>query len=182
MLKLRLSRALAFAGAVVIGIAAAASGQARATPVAAAPATDELLAEVRAIRAEINQAAGTSLRAQLLVARLQLQEQRINTVARQLAEVQERLANTERGLLPMTAQLKNALEEPPPEVSAEQRREVELHRQLLKGQLEQMRRVEQELRGQEASLTAHLAESQSRWSEFNERLDELERMLPTRPR
>lgn len=178
MWKLPLSRALGFAGALVIGIAAAVSGQARTT----APATDELLAEVRGLRAEINQAAGTSLRAQLLVARLQLQEQRINTVARQLTDVQERLANTERVLIPMTAQLKGALEEPPDAASPDQRRDMEQHRQLLKSQLDEMRKVEQELRGQEASLTAHLAEAQSRWADFNERLDELERMLPTRPR
>lgn len=171
-----LCRTVGIVGAVVIGLVGVVSGQARPAP------PDELLAEVRALRAEINQAAGTSLRAQLLVARLQLQEQRINTVARQLADVQERLASTERALVPMTTRLKHAHEEPPAEVSAEQRRDMEQHRQFLKAQLEQMRKLEQGLRGQEASLSAHLAESQSRWSEFNERLDELERMLPTRPR
>jgi len=41
---------------------------------------DELLTEVRALREDVNQAASASIRAQLIVARLQLQEQRINVL------------------------------------------------------------------------------------------------------
>ena len=41
---------------------------------------EELLAEVRSLRSEIRRASDTSIRAQLLVARLQVQEQRINTL------------------------------------------------------------------------------------------------------
>jgi len=55
-------------------------------------AQDALVAEVRALRAEINQVAGAGIRMQLLVARLQLQEQRVFTVARQLTDAQNALA------------------------------------------------------------------------------------------
>src|SRR6186997_289339 len=58
-------------------LAASVSGQGRqpATP------TDELLTEVRALRADINNAAKSEMRAQLLGMRLQLQEQRIGVVS-----------------------------------------------------------------------------------------------------
>lgn len=181
MFRRPLYRTLWIVSVVVIGIVGGVSGQARSTPPPAGPATDELLAELRGLRAEINQAAGTSLRAQLLVARLQLQEQRIDTLARQLTDVQERLAGTERALAPMAAQLKT-LEEPPSGVSPEQQRDMENVGRLLKGQFDQHRKAEQDLRAQEATLSGLLAEAQSRWADFNERLDELERMLPTRPR
>ena len=51
---------------------------------------DELVAEVRALRAEIQQMADSSIRAQLLVARLQVQEQRIAGIARQLSDTGSR--------------------------------------------------------------------------------------------
>ena len=78
---------------VLIGMVAIAAGQG-ARP--AVSPSDDLLAEVRALRAEINQVAGESIRAQLFVARLQLQEQRVNEVTRQLSDVQSRLATVQQ--------------------------------------------------------------------------------------
>ena len=49
------------------------------------------MTEVRALRADIQQMADASIRAQLLVARLQVQEQRIAGIARQLAETEEQM-------------------------------------------------------------------------------------------
>jgi hypothetical protein len=40
--------------------------------------------------------------------------------------------------------------------------------------------AEQQLRAQEAEAAANLAAEQGRWNDFNMRLDELERSLPTR--
>jgi TonB family protein len=53
------------------------------------PDVPELLVEVRALRAEVNRAAGASMRMQLLLARLTLQEQRITSLGRQTAEAQD---------------------------------------------------------------------------------------------
>jgi len=47
---------------------------------------DALLAEVRALRAEVTQVTSAGIRTQVLVARLQLQEQRVLNAARQLAD------------------------------------------------------------------------------------------------
>ena len=57
---------------------------------------DEVLAELRALRAELIEVAHASLRAQLLVARLALQEQRITTVSKELADVHEKLQANDR--------------------------------------------------------------------------------------
>ena len=55
-------------------------------------APDGVLAEIRALRAEINRVANASIRTQLLVARLQLQEQRVVGAAAHLADTRSALA------------------------------------------------------------------------------------------
>jgi chromosome segregation ATPase len=166
---------------VLVALALVGIVSAQARPQAGAPTQDELLAELRALRSDINQVFAASIRSQLLVARLQLQEQRLGSVARQLAEVQERAAGVENGLSRRVAQLKS-FEQPPSGASADQLHEMERALPQMRSEIEQDRKRLAELRTQEASLSGQLSEAQSRWSEFNDRLDELERMLPTRPR
>src|SRR5687767_6832701 len=93
------SSAVAFAliAILVVGVAGSARGQQR-TPLTATAATmDDVLNELRALRTELKESSAATLRAQLLVARLQLQEQRINTVWRQLSEVDDKLQANEKG-------------------------------------------------------------------------------------
>jgi hypothetical protein len=172
MLKLRLLTAAAMIAAGSIGVVAVVAGQpARA----AAGAGDDLLAEVRALRAEFNQAAGTSVRTQLLVARLQLQEQRVIGAARQLADVQERLASVaqaQAALVERLAASEDGLRRLPPEDQSDDQIRA------LKLQLEQSTKREQDLRAQEAAASSRLAAEQGKWTEFNARLDALERALP----
>jgi len=91
MTKLRLFGVLG----VVFGLMlAGVSGQVR-PPIPRVPGAsaslDDLLQEVRGFRADLNQSAGASMRMQLLLARLQLQEHRITAVADQLEEVKRML-------------------------------------------------------------------------------------------
>jgi chromosome segregation ATPase len=171
MLKLRfLTAAMIAAGS--IGVVAVVAGQpARA----AAGAGDDLLAEVRALRAEFNQAAGTNVRTQLLVARLQLQEQRVIGAARQLADVQERLASVAQAQAALVERLAGS-EEGQRRLPAEDQSDDQIR--ALKLQLEQSTKREQDLRAQEAAATSRLAAEQAKWTEFNTRLDALERALP----
>src|SRR5690242_2459156 len=74
-------------GALVLG--GVASGQAHRPDAT----LDELVVEVQALRAEMNQAASASIRAQLLVGRLQMEDQRIAGVVRELESVQADLAS-----------------------------------------------------------------------------------------
>jgi hypothetical protein len=152
----------------VLALAAVVSGQGRqpATP------ADELLAEVRSLRADVNAAARAQMRAQLLGMRLQLQEQRIAAVSRQLMDVQERLRASQQAQTTLATQLKafpfNADD---PEVA-------EGFAQIfapLKGQLVELDRADQRLKTEEAELLRTLQAEQARWSAFNAQIEELER-------
>jgi chromosome segregation ATPase len=175
MFKQRLSRTAGVATVVLIGIAAVVAGQSvPLAPSATRASLDDLLAEVRELRAEIHQAAGASIRTQLLVARLQLQEQRLNAVAQQLADVQNRLASVQQGQAAMRERL-TATEESQARLPPEDRSEYQV--QTLKRQLEQGQSREQELRAQESALSSRVATERSRWTDFSNQLDTLERSL-----
>jgi chromosome segregation ATPase len=167
---------------VLAGLVTGVSAQVPPSTATPAPSgIEELLVEVRALRAELNHAAGASIRAQLLVARLQLQEQRINVVAGQLAEARRFLSTEESKAIGGAAELKrfeelaNSGSVPP-----EERKAVADLIPNVKEQVAQTYRQLEQLRTQEADLANQLASEQGRWVEFNARLDALERSLPAR--
>jgi type I site-specific restriction endonuclease len=160
---------VAIVGSVaVLLLAAAVSGQGRqpATP------ADELLAEVRGLRADVNNAARAQMRAQLLGMRLQLQEQRIGVASRQLTEVQERLRANQQAHTTLATQMKAF------PFNSEEPEVAEGFAQLLapfKGQLAELERTEQRLKTEEADLQQTLVAEQARWTAFNAQIEELER-------
>jgi len=163
---------------VTVGLAALAAGQAATQPPAAGG--DALLAEVRAIRADLANAASASIRTQLLVARLQLQEQRINTVARQLSDVQSQLSST--GISTMTTrmrQLETMLRNGA--LPQEERTSAEQEMTELKVAMEDTQRRADALTAQEATLTNAFSAEQSRWLELSQRLDQIERDIARQP-
>jgi phage-related minor tail protein len=165
-------RNAAWIGVGVMALAAVLTGQS-ATP--SDRVMQELLTEVKALRSEVNRAAGSSIRAQLLATRLQLQEQRILTVSRQIDEVQKELAGV--------AQARAAINMVVKQGSGDDPRDKERMLDMFKSQLDEYGSREQQLRQHESSLMAMLAEEQARWTDFSSRLDELERALPAaRPR
>ena len=177
MLELRFYRLAVFAiavGAMVVAVVSAQSGSPAPAPAATMEA---LLAEIKALRSDLNNRLDGSIRAQLLVARLQVQEQRINTIARQMTDIQQQLQNSERVRGPLEAQLK--LFEAGQENSSEQeKKESEVaFVGPLRSQLELMVKSDEELKRQHLYLSGLIAEEQSRWTAFNTRLEELERLL-----
>ena len=172
MFKPRLVATAALVVVGLIGVAAVVAGQSARS---ATSPPDDLLAEVRRLRADLNQAAGTSVRTQLLVARLQMQEQRVNATARQLADVQDRLASVQQGQAAMIERL-SVSEDSQQRLPPEDRSDDQIR--ALKLQIDQVQKREQVLRAQEATLSGTLAAEQARWNEFNARLDALERSLP----
>lgn len=158
---------LAIVGVGIIALAAGPAGQ--------SVSSDPLLAEVKALRAELNQAAGASIRTQLLVARLTLQEQRINAVSKQLADVQMFRTGNDAGLAQMSSRQKQIEDRLRGQMASEIRQQLEGEVAGIKGPLAQMRQRSQELSAQESALSGQLASEQSRWTDFNSRLDEIER-------
>ena len=158
---------LAIIGAGILALAAVTTGQ-------SVTSNDPLLAEVRALRAELNQAAGTSIRTQLLVARLSLQEQRINVISKQLADVQMQRSVNDGGLAQMSSQQKQIEDRLRGQMASEIRQAFESEVVAMKGPMNQMRQRSQELQSQESALSGQLAGEQSRWIDFNSRLDQIE--------
>jgi hypothetical protein len=180
------------------------AAKALSTPVAAqAPASSQtsarapadmnaaLLAEVRALRSDVADAARNSLRAQMLVARVQLQEQRLIYLDRRrtegvakVADVSERTRHlTEQVTSMNTALLRlsdvrpNGTTVPARELAA-QRVDLEMSLRAAQAELEAMRIEEQRIRNEQADVDAALATETNRWTDFNARLDDLERSLP----
>jgi septal ring factor EnvC (AmiA/AmiB activator) len=176
-----MTRKIGIAVVVVVACVAGLSAQsARPAEPGPAPGIDQLLTEVRALRSELNQAASVSIRTQLLVARLQLQEERIDSIARQLTETRQQLAGADQARAAMADPLKAlAAVDQAPAVSDDDRDEKNALGPLKAMLAAQQQRAE-ELRVQEAALSSLLAEEQSRWVELNNRLEEIERTLPPR--
>ena len=142
----------------------------------ARPATlDDVVAEVRALRADMLKMQEASVRAQLLVARLQVQEQRIAGISRDLAQTEEQIRGLEAARNPFTAAMLKELEKEPSKSQEPQEAEFAA---AFKAQLEKLQNGDPVLKERRESLTQLLAEEQARWTAFNAQLEALERELP----
>lgn len=149
-------------------------------PAAADAAVTALVAEVRALRADLAQASQRSMRAQVLLGRLQMQEQRLAYLDRQRSEAAARVVEASRATAGMAAQLDQVDSGCGAPVNAQQRRDCELAATQFKRQFGTQQAFEQQLRSQENDLANALAQEQARWSDVNSRLDDLERTLNAR--
>ena len=158
-------------GALVLG--GVASGQAHRPDAT----LDELVVEVQALRAEMNQAASASIRAQLLVGRLQMEDQRIAGVVRELEGVQAELASTALMRAEAAAKLKT-LEDAALGATNDVREEVEKQLNAVKSSAQQLDRRQQALKRRESLLAKELQEDQARWRQINARLENFEQAIP----
>jgi chromosome segregation ATPase len=129
----------------------------------------------------MNQAAAASIRAQLLVGRLQMEDQRISGVVRELEALKADLAvNTQmRGdAASRIRTLETALTSAGPDV----REDVDRLLAEAKAAAYQAERRQQALTRRENGLTKELQEDQARWREINERLENFEQSIPGRKR
>jgi hypothetical protein len=121
----------------------------------------------------LKESSAASLRAQLLVARLQLQEQRINTVWRQLSELDTKLQENEKGRMAPEQVLKLMGVEPGAEPPKEMGPIVEMFR----NQMDASAKTDSELKLRQAELMQLMTQEQSRWSTFNGQLEALEKAV-----
>ena len=174
---------IARCAAVVVLVFGLGAGVASAQSVApAAPNRDvmaDVLAELRALRSELRQASEAGIKAQLLIGRLQLQEQRIGGLSKQLAETQQQLSDSEKASGALKAQL-GPMADNVGAASSADREEAEHAFAPLKGILQELEKRDQELRTKETYLTNLIADEQSRWTSFNSMLDQLAATLGAR--
>jgi chromosome segregation ATPase len=140
-----------------------------------------LLEEVRGLRLALEQMSTAGPRVQLALGRLQLQEARMNTTINRAVDARTRLAQMQREQTEIQQQLRgfeSELKEAGARASnaegptAEQMAGmVEHHKQRLAIHNAEVQRVAAE----EAMYAAEVVTEQTRWTELNQRLEDLER-------
>jgi chromosome segregation ATPase len=137
-----------------------------------------LLVEVRGLRTAMEQMASSGPRVQLALGRLQLQEQRVNNLLRRLEATRGSLAGVQREeeqhrqqFAAMEEMLKNPLPDGP------QRGQVEQDMGHVKQMAARLATEVQRLQVEESDAVQELAVEQGRWTEINQRMEELEGAL-----
>ena len=166
--------------AVLMLVAMASAQTSRQAATTDTAVVEALTAEIRALRAELAESARTSLRLQLLTARIQAQEQRIIYLDRQRGEASTRRVNLEQGRNEMAAQVRRFGANELSVLPNDQRRDVEFAMADAKRRLADQDRQLQEAQADENEAVNALTQEQSRWSDLNTRLDDLERSLGAR--
>jgi chromosome segregation ATPase len=136
-----------------------------------------LLTEVRGLRQAMEQMAASGPRVQLALGRLQLQEQRVNTMIRRLETVRDAVAKAEKDRATTQLQLsgmENMFKSDTPP-SAEDRNPMTAMIETLKKTVAAADAEVQQLQAEEAQLQQQIAAEQGRWSEINKALEDLER-------
>jgi DNA repair exonuclease SbcCD ATPase subunit len=138
----------------------------------------ELLAEVRGLRQSMERAATVGARIQLLVARVQLQEQRIAELSRRLIAVRDEVTTLDAQSSGIRMQLKMFEKSAGSNsVPAEERSELEQMLENFKTQVANSDKRRQDLMNEESMLLQQISADQNRWSDVNSQLDDLERTL-----
>ena len=173
------------AAAVILAGTAAVSGQS-APPVAREDVLPALLAEVRGLRAAMEQMASAGPRVQLFASRLQLQEARINNMLRRLDTLRDRMGEVQAEVARLEGeekQLQAAFEQHKGAASPEAREEANMATVLIGGARTKIAAARANLEryaAEERQLMSELTVEQGRWNAINQQLDELERALARR--
>jgi hypothetical protein len=133
-----------------------------------------LLAEVKAIRSDVGEAARISTAAQLLLGRAQLQLLQVTRLDQQLGLAAARRLDAIRARTATAARLRELERRRTERVSAEERSAIKAERRLLRTELQEQQSLEGQLRRQETELTQALSTEEERLRELIARLDALE--------
>jgi uncharacterized coiled-coil protein SlyX len=165
---------------VLAALAAPSLAAAQGTTAPAAPdVLRELLIEVRGLRAAMERAATVGARIQLLVARVQMQEQRIAELSRRAVTVREELGKVDAQIAQFTGMIKQ-FEQTESRMPPEEQRAMEGMLEMQKQQIAIAEKRRQDLLSEDALLAQQITADQGRWSDVNTQLDELERSLTPR--
>ena len=139
-----------------------------------------LLAEVKGLRAAMEQMSSAGPRVQLFVGRLQLQETRMNGMIRRLDTVRDTLASARRELEGFKSAQKMMEGGGEPQQPGEPKEDFGPILGGMKQQAAAAQANVDRLAAEEMQLTQDLTAEQARWIDINQRLDELERALAKR--
>ena len=152
-------------------------------PVPASPQPDlmqQLLTEVRQLRASVERAAGESAALQLVAVRAAMQEERLYRVTREVEALRSELEIARREARGMAAAVKDMERAITEETDSNRRLSLEGELPTMRRKLQETAEKEQGLAQQEGAMSGSLAAEEGRWQDINARLDELERRLASR--
>ena len=141
---------------------------------------NQMLSELKGLRADLNRFAAIGARTQMAAVRLQLQEQRVARALAELSSVRTQRETFEGSLEANNngiAETENRVRD---SKTAAERTGLELMLPTLKAQSADMEAQIQRLREREADAGRELAYEQAAWNELSNRLDEFERQLTVR--
>ena len=173
---------------VVFGVCLCAGAQADSqAPSGTENTVSALLTEVRALRIALETVGSASASGQLTLGRLQLQERRLNAAIARLERTRERLAEAQEEYSSAAGRGRDAgggSQRRPRRRCHDACRSVSPSREQIDGMLKGQRTLItattaeiQRLTVEEGTLAGDVALEQSRWSELNRHLEEIERSL-----
>lgn len=148
-------------------------------PAPQADSTAALVQELRALRQAVEQMLAANVRVQLLMGRLQLQETRILSLGRQSTDIEARLASLRQEKDGLAMQQKVFAFMPDRTEDPKMREEAKQASEALAERMKEIDGRYLALQNEQASIQQTIAMEQGRWGDFNQRLEELERLLST---
>jgi chromosome segregation ATPase len=136
-----------------------------------------LLVEVRGLRAAMEHMATAGPRVQLAFGRLQMQEQRVNTMIRRADDLQAKIAEADSALNAARGQLARCQRALEGTTNADEQKDFQAQVSVLKETIAQRTTELQRLQTDEAEVSSQVLMEQSRWTDINQRLEDLERVL-----
>jgi hypothetical protein len=169
-------RTLIIAGLVATAGFATLKGQPEQSP---ADDMKALVAEVRALRLAIERASTHTSQAQLLLGRVQLQENRLATLGRQYQEARTRSLDAQMGQAEAEQRLQQMVAASRTVQDPQELQAIEERLPDMKNDAARLQARTAQVQADEAAALQALTTEQQRWSDFNERLEALERTLAT---
>jgi chromosome segregation ATPase len=139
-----------------------------------------LLKEVRALRIAMEQSNQIGPRIQIVLARIQLQEERVRNATRQLQDARDKVADVQTRKAALADRVKQFETQIVDPNRSAWRKQMEFELNEMKAEIERADAREQQYRAREAEANSLLLTEQGRWNEANDQLTSIERALAPR--
>ncbi|HWQ34857.1 MAG TPA: hypothetical protein VNQ79_18585 [Blastocatellia bacterium] len=136
-----------------------------------------LLNEVTLLRMILQQTNFTGTRAQILVERIRVQQERVERLTRDLENIRDQIGETKLQQLKSAEMLREVETQLSREQISARRNDLLMQQRLLRFEVEKFSQQEQRLRDREAQMVSLVRIEQSRLDELTDKLDTLERDL-----
>jgi hypothetical protein len=139
-----------------------------------------LLREVHALRLALEQSNQIGPRIQIVLARIQLQEERVRNATRQLQAARDKVAEIQTKRTENADRIKQVETVQVQTVDPIARKQMDFDLIEMKAAIERLNILEQQYRAKEAEANSLLLSEQARWNEANDMLTSIERALAPR--